>query len=609
MLVHLVHIVLRLCAILCIVSSAPRSVAEPLHVPLLRSSGRSPIPRDHFAPAQGTGSYRDRRQLDFFAFTSPYYFAEISIGTPAQKFKMMVDTSISSSIVWGKACSGCSSLGGSYDATASSTFANKSTTSTNFPYRDGNVEGYIFADTIKVGPLSVAKGEFLQVTEITAELPDPVSGSLGLAFGGTKETTATPFWQALIAAGGTSTPEMGFWLSRALATDNVQGEQESVGVLTFGGVNSSLYSGDIEFLGLAAGSAALGSWMLEISAINVGNKAIGVTPNETLAMFDTTLGSIYGPEADVKAIYAAIGSASSQLDDGDYQIPCNTNVTVSVSFGGQTWSIDGKDIIQEPVSGNTSMCFGAIQGRGGSDSPSWTFGIPFLRNVYSVFRAKPPLIGFAQLSTVAGGTGTPNASISTAGSSSSASSPSSTTFSNPDSTLSPGATKTKSNTAAIAGGVSAGVIVLLVILSGVLFYRWRRRKRTDPVDYTVSAFHNDVEAPPPSAVTVMAESSRSAALVSMKRAQIAAVGNYREASNNLVQTPKGLQLSPGPVSYLGDSSLEGSSAPSSSQGLPTSSPESPPSDPAILQELQTLRHEVRWLATQRTGDEPPPIYM
>ncbi|KAJ7692709.1 aspartic peptidase domain-containing protein [Mycena rosella] len=618
-LLHRIHVVLRVCVVLCIVSSAPLSIAEPLHVPLLRDRGRSLIPEDHFA-AVGTrarygnaevSSRSTQRRQDGGLFgeaisqdTSPFYFAQISIGTPPQSFKLMVDTTTSTTMVSGKTCSGCPSLGTSYDATRSSTSVNKSTTSTKFSYNDGAgavMEGFVLTDTINVGSLSVPNSEFVQVTDITDEeidaLPSVVSGVLGLAFAGTNETTALPFWKAVIAAGGSSAPEMGFWLSRTAGTGNAQGE--TAGVFTFGGVNSTLYSGDIEYLDLPAGSTGLGLWTLDISGTSVS-----ITRNATLAMFDTTSNSIDGPEDDVRAIYAAIPGSSESVET-IFQFPCNTNVSVSVSFGGQTWSIDPQDMNQGPVSSGSDQCFGSA--------------MPFLRNVYSVFRELPPSIGFAQLSTVAGGTGTPNATVSTGRSSSSSSRSSASSSTSSSTAVSPGPSKNKSNIGAIAGGVSAGVVVVIILL-GLTLFLCRRRRRTDPSDHTVSLFPRDVGAPPSSAgmkqsPTTTRPGSSSAALLSMKRAQTAAVGNYRQASDSLVQTPKGLQLPPGSSSYLSEASLRDSHAPSSSVtstlpplppgARPASLPVSPASDPVILQELQTLRDEVQWL---RARDDPPPVY-
>ncbi|KAJ6594472.1 aspartic peptidase domain-containing protein [Mycena capillaripes] len=633
MLLHLIHLV---GVTLCILSSA---AAEPLHVPLRRS----PILRAHFVTPPATparyvdvSSRSSRRGL--FGFTGPFYFTEISIGTPAQTFKMMVDTSTSTTMVWGKGCTGCPTGAGSpYDSTKSSTAANKTTTFPDIPFGDGGIGGTIFADTLSVGPFSIPKAEFLQVSQVTDDLPSAISGILGLAFAGTVETTAQPFWKALIANGGASTPQMGFWLSR---TD------ETAGAFTFGGVNNSLFSGDIEFLGVAAGSTGLGFWMLDVSVITVGGKSINITPNATTTMFDTTSNQIIGPEADVRAIYAAIPGSSESVETV-FQFPCNTTVSVSVSFGGRTWTIDPQDMNQGPVEQGSPDCFGAIGSETGDQTPSWKFGIPFLRNVYSVFRENPPSIGFAELSTVAGGTGTLNASAST-GSSSSSSHTSSATSSSSSLPDSPGAdastsTKKSSNVGAIAGGVSAGVIVMLLIIASLIFCRMRRRRTTDPSHYAVSAFHTDVEAlaPPsssssPSAV-VMTETTTSpsrtrrpssgsipssAALQSMKRAQAAAVGgHYREPSNNLMQTSKGLQLSLSPgtsSSYLSDSLSPSTTnlspiltTPSPPLPLPpgaqaATAPAPAPTDPAVLRELQTLRDEVRQLVAER--NDPPPLY-
>ena len=48
-----------------------------------------------------------------------------------------------------------------------------------------------------------------------------------------------------------------------------------------------------------------------------------------------------GPADGVSAFYAAIpGSQEIDTENGIWGIPCDTQVAVSVSWGGQTWSID-----------------------------------------------------------------------------------------------------------------------------------------------------------------------------------------------------------------------------------------------------------------------------
>ena len=62
------------------------------------------------------------------------------------------------------------------------------------------------------------------------------------------------------------------------------------------------------------------------------------------------------------------------------------------------------------MGGNSSqMCIGAIFDMPDADPdsllPSWTIGNVFLRNVYSVFQANPPAVGFAQLASASGNSG------------------------------------------------------------------------------------------------------------------------------------------------------------------------------------------------------------
>ena len=101
-------------------------------------------------------------------------------------------------------------------------------------------------------------------------------------------------------------------------------------------------------------------------------------------------------------------------------LACDTTVTISMSFGGTSWAISPLDMnlgtINVLTSGTAAatsqMCaggifdIGTITG-GGSGAPSWIVGDTFLKNVYSVFRANPASVGFAQLASgVSSSTGT-----------------------------------------------------------------------------------------------------------------------------------------------------------------------------------------------------------
>ena len=103
----------------------------------------------------------------------------------------------------------------------------------------------------------------VSVDAMTTGLVDtPVSGLMGLAFQSLASTGATPFWLAVTNL--FSAPEMSFWLARNL--NKVSGKSlASGGVFTLGGTNSTLFSGDIEYLNLVS-TPSLKHWLLSLSS-------------------------------------------------------------------------------------------------------------------------------------------------------------------------------------------------------------------------------------------------------------------------------------------------------------------------------------------------------
>ena len=77
--------------------------------------------------------------------------------------------------------------------------------------------------------------------------PQGASGLMGLAFTALAQTEATPFWLALANSNQFSSPEIAFWLAR---TTDPEAQDVAGGAFTLGGTNSSLFTGDIEFLNI-----------------------------------------------------------------------------------------------------------------------------------------------------------------------------------------------------------------------------------------------------------------------------------------------------------------------------------------------------------------------
>jgi len=97
-------------------------------------------------------------------------------------------------------------------------------------------------------------------------------------------------------------------------------------------------------------------------------------------------------------------------------------VVVSLAFGGINYQISAQDFIVDQIA--TGYCLAAffvlelnsgsspLPGGGNSNNPTWVVGDSFLKNVYSVFRAEPPSVGFANLSAVTGAIGFAGTQIS-----------------------------------------------------------------------------------------------------------------------------------------------------------------------------------------------------
>lgn len=90
---------------------------------------------------------------------------------------------------------------------------------------------------------------------------EEISGLMGLAFVGLAQTGATPFWQALIDTNQLIVPEMAFFVSRSTdpTSEGVPG-----GTFTLGGTNAELFTGDVEFMDLAA-TATPTFWTLPLT--------------------------------------------------------------------------------------------------------------------------------------------------------------------------------------------------------------------------------------------------------------------------------------------------------------------------------------------------------
>ncbi|OCF56098.1 endopeptidase [Kwoniella mangroviensis CBS 10435] len=340
------------------------------------------------------------------------YSGQVTIGTPAQDFLLIMDTGSSDLWVAGSTCESSSCTGvSSFNAQDSSSY-NTDNSAFNISYGSGDADGYLATDTVSLAGFTVTGQTFAVVTSTTARLISaPLSGLMGLAWKSIASSEATPFWQALAASGSWSDPEMGFYLARYRGDNFASSVESQGGELIFGGTNSSKYTGSINYISID--QSDLDYWRIPAQAVTVQGSQVSIGSSPQAAI-DTGTTLIGVPSQVAEAIYSQIPnsqalSASSGYD-GYYQYPCDTTVNVTIQFGGLSYSMSNADMNLGSFTRDSSMCTGAFFAMDlSSQSPiQWIVGASFLKNVYSTFRYNPSAIGFAQLadgvSTVSNGT-------------------------------------------------------------------------------------------------------------------------------------------------------------------------------------------------------------
>ncbi|KAI9067956.1 acid protease [Trametes sanguinea] len=333
------------------------------------------------------------------------FYGSIAVGTPAISYNVILDTG--SSDLWLAASDGVSTDSDgipTFDPSSSSTFADLNT-SFSISYGSGAARGTLGKDTVQFAGFEVDSQVFGVVTQVSQGLLNsPVSGLMGLGFQTIAASGATPFWQALVENGNTlDSPLMAFQLTRFNDVNNAQA-LEPGGTFNLGAVNSSLFTGDIDYQNIPDGQE--GYWIQQLAGLTVNGNSVDVgSGSAAYAAIDTGTTLVGGPQDVISALYDAIpgSQALTGQNAGYWTYPCSTDVNVTLRFGSSSvsWPVSNEDFLLEQASQDT--CVGAFfaLNTSGTSAPAWIVGDTFLKNVYTVFRASPASVGFAQLSDTA----------------------------------------------------------------------------------------------------------------------------------------------------------------------------------------------------------------
>ncbi|XP_072498165.1 gastricsin-like isoform X2 [Notamacropus eugenii] len=316
------------------------------------------------------------------------YYGEISIGTPAQNFLVLFDTGSSNLWVNSIYCqSEACTTHPQFNPSDSSTFSSSGQTF-SIQYGTGSLTGIFGYDTVTIQGISITNQEFgLSETEPGSSFVYAnFDGILGLAYPAISSGGATTVMQGFLKEDLLNAPVFAFYLSGDENSDNG-------GEVTFGGVNTNLYTGDIHWAPVTEEAY----WQIGISGFSFGGKSTGWCSEGCQAIVDTGTSLLTAPQDIFSELMQYIGA---EEDEGGYFVSCS-NIK---SLPTLTFNINGVDFPLPPsayvLSGDSTYCEVGIMATylsSESGEPLWILGDVFLRNYYSVFDLGNNRVGFASL--------------------------------------------------------------------------------------------------------------------------------------------------------------------------------------------------------------------
>ncbi|OXB36258.1 endopeptidase [Cryptococcus neoformans] len=341
--------------------------------PYLNERGKELLKRDRMEKEEGQ-TKRAQQSIDLIDIgLDGLYSAPIEIGTPPQQFIVIMDTGSSDLWVAEKGCTAdfCSKTY-TFDASNSFTFETEKR-QFSIAYGSGNAGGYLANDTVSTGGFTIREQAFAVVTQAVDGLIDyPTSGLLGLAWNTIASSYSTPFWQALASSGAWDSPEMGVYLARFKGNSSAQMIEFDGGHFIFGGVDSTKFEGDLNYIPIGPGKRDF--WKLPLESMTVGGNSIDVSKGlltggkAPACAIDTGTTLIGVPTDMAAAIYAQIPGSSKvptsvMGQEGYYQYPCDTNVDVKLKFGGVEYGISNTDMNFGTFTDDGKICVGAFFGQ------------------------------------------------------------------------------------------------------------------------------------------------------------------------------------------------------------------------------------------------------
>ncbi|KAG5732375.1 Vacuolar protease A [Termitomyces sp. T112] len=325
---------------------------------------------------------QDGHNVPLSNFMNAQYYSEITLGTPPQTFKVILDTGSSNLWVPSVQCTSIACfLHTKYDSSGSSTYkANGSEFSIR--YGSGSMEGFVSQDILTIGDLKISRQDFAEATKEPglAFAFGRFDGILGLGYDTISVNHITPPFYNMINQGLLDEPVFSFRLG---SSDQDGGEA------VFGDIDHAAYTGKITYVPVRRKAY----WEVELQKVRFGDDELEL--ENTGAAIDTGTSLIALPTDIAEMLNTQIGAKKSW--NGQYQLDCSKVPDLpelSFYFDGQAYPLKGSDYILE-IQGTCISAFTGldINVPGGS---LWIIGDAFLRKYFTVYDLGRNAVGFAK---------------------------------------------------------------------------------------------------------------------------------------------------------------------------------------------------------------------
>ncbi|KAH9999857.1 Asp-domain-containing protein [Russula vinacea] len=312
-------------------------------------------------------------------YLNAQYYTEITLGTPPQSFKVILDTGSSNLWVPSVKCTSIACfLHTKFDSSASSTHK-KNGTSFEIKYGSGSMEGFISRDHLSIGDLTIKDQLFAEAVKEPglAFAFGKFDGILGLAYDTISVNRVPPPFYEMINQGLIDEPVFSFRLGSS---------QDDGGEAIFGGIDSSAYTGSISYVPVRRKAY----WEVELEKVGFGHEELDL--ENTGAAIDTGTSLIVLPTDIAEMLNAQIGAKKSW--NGQYIVDCSKVPNLpdlSLYFDGKAYPLKGSDYVLE-VQGTCISSFTPMDIPGGL----WIIGDVFLRRYYTIYDLGRDAIGFAK---------------------------------------------------------------------------------------------------------------------------------------------------------------------------------------------------------------------